>query len=494
MLITNLTSLYNINQIRSLEDTATKKYQISAASLMQRAGKAALQVLLTSWPKAKNIAIICGKGNNGGDGHVLARLAKESGLAVTVFQVTPTDKLSGIAKEAAIECQQAKIPLLPFTAEITNFDVLVDALFGIGLTESINEKFVSIIEAINDSNIPVLAIDIPSGLDANTGNVLVAAVHASITITFVAPKQGLFTGDAKDYCGIVQCDDLDLPNDAFTSQASTAELSHLPCLLKKLPRRSRTAHKGNFGHVLVIGGDYGMGGAPRLTAEAALRVGAGLISVVTRREHVAIINAGRPEIMCHGTKNLAALFDRATTIVIGPGLGKAQWGNDLWQFIINNFSPTKQYVIDADALNFLALAPQNKANWILTPHPGEAARLLALTSTKVQTDRFQAASNLQTQFGGVCVLKGSGTLIYDGKNPIQICVAGNPGMASGGMGDILSGMIGGLLAQKLTFSDAASLGVTLHAEAADLAAHEHGERGLTAMDLLPYVQKLLNCK
>ncbi len=260
-----------------------------------------------------------------------------------------------------------------------------------------------------------------------------------------------------------------------------------------LPKRRRHANKGDYGHVLVIGGDYGMGGAVRMAAEAALRVGAGLVSVATRPEHVGVVTTCRPEIMCHQIhvpEDLDSLLQRATVLVIGPGLGKSEWSRKLFNHLINFNLPK---VIDADGLNLLAEAPQKQTQWILTPHPGEAARLLKITVSEIQQDRQKAVKSLQKNYGGVAILKGAGTLVQNGLlNQAIHCSAGNPGMASGGMGDVLSGVIGGLLAQKLDLTQAAEIGVQIHSQAADQAAAQGGERGLLACDLLPYLRLLVN--
>lgn len=265
--------------------------------------------------------------------------------------------------------------------------------------------------------------------------------------------------------------------------------------IKSLKPRSQTAHKGNFGHVLVIGGDYGMGGAVRMAAEAAARVGAGIVSVATRYDHVSMINAARSEIMVHGIdkiNNLDFLLQKASQIILGPGLGNSSWSESVFHSVI---SVKKPLIIDADALDLLANNYQVNNNWILTPHPGEAARLLNTTVKIVQSDRLYSVCELQQKFGGVCVLKGAGTLVTESneKADVRICHSGNPAMASAGMGDILSGIIGGLLAQGLSLFDAANLGVLVHATAGDIVAKEQGGRGMLALDLLPVVKKLV-CK
>jgi NAD(P)H-hydrate epimerase len=236
-----------------------------------------------------------------------------------------------------------------------------------------------------------------------------------------------------------------------------------------------------------------MSGAARICAEAGARTGAGLISIATHPEHANWLNIDRPELMVkaiHSVDDLTSPLAKASVISFGPGLGQNAWSETLFNTLINTDKPM---VIDADALNLLSQHPHNKPNWILTPHPGEAARLLGTNSSEIEADRFQAVKQIQQKYGGVVVLKGAGTLICDGQTTL-VSTAGNPGMASGGMGDALTGIIGGLLAQKMSLFDAASLGVILHGMAADRAAKEHGERGLLALDLLPHLRHLLNSK
>ena len=270
----------------------------------------------------------------------------------------------------------------------------------------------------------------------------------------------------------------------------TLEISQFKQYLQPRPK---DANKGRFGHVLVVGGDYGFFGAIRMAGEAALRVGAGLVSVATRPENATIMNAMRPELMCHGVNNgaeIEPLLDKATTIVVGPGMGRSAWAQKLLYLVLKNEKDT--VVVDADGLNMLAEKPTQKSNWILTPHPGEAARLLKKSVEEIQADRLAAVTELQQKYGGVSVLKGAGSLVLGPDSPPAICKAGNPGMASAGMGDILSGVIGGLLAQGLPLLAGAKLGVLVHAMAGDLAAKEGGERGMIATDLLPFLRRLVN--
>jgi len=262
-------------------------------------------------------------------------------------------------------------------------------------------------------------------------------------------------------------------------------------LFKLLSKREKTAHKGHFGHVLIIGGDDGYAGATRLAGEAALRVGAGLVSIATQPTHVNAVMAGRPELMVRGIEqgtDLSPLLKRATVVVIGPGLGRSVWSEEIFTYILQVI--TVPMIIDGDGLYWLSQRPHQNAQWILTPHVQEASRLLKISTEAIDNNRLAAVTQLQQQYKGVSVLKGSGTLVQD-EHATHICLAGNPGMATGGMGDVLSGVIGGLLAQGLSLKEVAQLGVFMHACAGDLAA-QHGERGLIASDLLQYIRQLAN--
>jgi len=267
------------------------------------------------------------------------------------------------------------------------------------------------------------------------------------------------------------------------------DLKHFEYCLAKRPAEF---HKGDAGYVLVIGGDYGTSGAVRMAAEAALRVGAGLVRIVTRKEHAFVLNIACPEIMCHGLKDvkeIIKLAEKSAVIVIGPGLGQSGWSRKILKTTLKIKKPM---VVDADALTLLAETPYANRDWVLTPHAGEAATLLLQTSEEIQKDRKTAVKKIQSIYGGVCVLKGSGTLIFSEESGLSICEAGNPGMATAGMGDVLSGVIAGLIAQKIPLATAARLGVLLHATAGDMSAEAHGQRGMLATDLLPYLRKLVN--
>lgn len=485
-------SLYRAQQIKDYEGQAAVLAGSSLYGLMQRAGGACYQLFTFYFPQARRVLVLTGKGNNGGDGYIFAAQAKKAGFSVQLCQLGDAADLTGDAiraRDAWLD-QQGEIEHFE-QADFAIADVIVDALLGTGLSGPVRGEYLNWITTINQSNKPVLSVDIPSGLAADTGAVENCAVKATLTLSFVGLKQGLFTGKAAQYCGQIYFSGLGVSKQFATLTTSSVSRTCYSQLSELLPPRSRISHKGSFGRTALLGGNAGMPGALRLAAEATLRTGSGLVKVVTRKENQLAIIAGRPELML-AQSDLdddanTLLSDWATNVVIGPGLGNDCWANKLFSAVLASDLPA---VFDADALNLLAHTPIQKENWILTPHPGEAANLLGCDVADIEKDRFMAVYNLQKKFSGVVVLKGSGSLICDGSK-VYVANVGNPGMASGGMGDVLSGIIGGLLAQSLNLQQAAMLGVCIHGLAADLAAMK-GERGLLASDLFPYIRKLVN--
>ncbi|MEY3808388.1 MAG: hypothetical protein RI893_1364 [Pseudomonadota bacterium] len=480
--------LYRAVQIRELERIAIEEYGIASFDLMSRAGQATFQVLKKQYPDAQSIAVFCGSGNNAGDGYIIAKLALESDLNVCVYTVSASEKLKGDALSASQAYRSAGGAVSLFQSEqLITAEVLIDALLGTGLDRAVTGLYATVIKSINRHFAPVIAVDIPSGLQADTGNVLGLAVKADYTVTFIGLKQGLFTGQAAEYCGEICYAQLAVPEQVFTDVTASA----IRVVKNQLPLRNRYAHKGDCGHVLIIGGDLGYSGAARLAGEAALRVGSGLVSIATRMKHAGLMNLNRPELMVHGVETpaqLVLLLEKADVIVVGPGLGLSAWAKALFNTAINTEKPL---VIDADGLNLLAKSATVKTNWILTPHPGEAGRLLNCSTADIQQDRFAAVLSIQANYGGVAILKGAGTLIAS-EHQLAVSNTGNPGMASGGMGDVLAGVLAGLLAQGLSLQDAAHQGVYNHGLAADLAAEKDGERGLLASDLMTYLRQLVN--
>ena len=484
--------------VRALEQRVASEDGIPTAELMARAGAAAFVVLRERWPQAQRITVVCGRGNNAGDGYVLARHAYQAGLQVQVLQLPgePTDTGSHVSDAAAA---LAALPVPPEGFEqgkLADADVIVDALFGIGLRGKPHSAAALVIAAINASHKPVLALDIPSGLDAETGAGVAHAVHANATVTFVAVKPGLVTGRAIEAVGELIYRSLGI---AASRLSSSTEWLSLADLQARLPLRRRASHKGEQGHVLVVGGSAGMGGAARLAGEAALRTGAGLVSVYCHRDYAGGLLAARPELMVTGYEpvpdfhQMDPLMARADVIVVGPGLSTAAWAMPVVEHVLHAAPDSalkrqRTLLLDADALNLLAMRPPAEplGQVILTPHPGEAARLLGVTTAEIEADRWQAVRELQRRYGGVVVLKGAGTLVCDGHH-VSAIAGGNPGMASGGMGDVLAGVIGALCGQGFNRFDAARLGVALHGWAADQAVEQRGgERGLLASDLFAH--------
>ena len=484
-------SIHTAEQMRAIDRYAIDHLQVSGYTLMQRAGEAALRVLRGCWPATHRIAVVCGPGNNGGDGYVLARLAAAQRLHGTVVALTDVAALRGDARRAYEDFVAAGGRVQSWDdACLLDAEVIVDAIFGIGLSRPLDSATAERIDAINTSGARILALDIPSGLHADSGEVLGAAVSAERTVSFLGLKLGFYLGEGPDYTGIVMFDDLDLPPDAFTGGQAALRIDE-NAVAQLLPRRRRTSHKRQQGHVVVIGGTIGMASAVRMVGEAALRAGAGLVTVVTREANVASITASRPELMCRGVESrddLLPVLDRADILAIGPGLGMDEWAQVMLDAVIASGRPV---VIDADGLNLLARKPQTNANWILTPHPGEAGRLLGIPSSQVQRERLDAARAIAARYGGIVVLKGAGTLVVDGTALPAICDQGNPGMASPGMGDVLTGVIAGVAAQTSDLAGAARTGVLVHAMAGDMAARR-GERGLLATDLFAYLQTCVN--
>ena len=505
--------LYESKAVQQLDRLAINHFDTTGFELMQRAGAACLRAVRKRWPTTTHLIVFAGAGNNGGDGYVIAALAKELGLSSEVLHLSPPEQLAADAFRAYQMAVGAGAEIHPYMeAEFALRShqpntLFVDAMLGTGLSRPVSGEYVHAIRAINGSQMPVFAVDVPSGLNADTGEPFDEAVSAAQTMTFIAIKQGLLTGSALNYTGDLCFDDLGLPQALYSdarAPASVVRRIDIHSVLGALSPRSPASHKGKFGHVMVIGGDKGYGGAPLMAAEASLRSGAGLVSVVSRSEHRAGFLARRPELMMHGTEDhdfdIGQLLQRASALVVGPGLGLGLWGEELLRMSLKAASnKSLPVVIDADALTLLARNSADylsikKDTWILTPHPGEAARLLETTVSKIQLDRFAAIRTLRDTWGGNCLLKGSGSLISNAVRPdlIKLCSEGNAGMATAGMGDVLTGVIAALLAQGLPPDRALSFAVCIHGEAADLCAIASGQKGLLATDLLPQIRRLLN--
>ncbi len=458
---------------------------------MQRAANSAFALLRARWPDARRVLVVAGSGNNGGDAFLVAQLASSVGLDVRVVALGGESHGDAALARAAWLESGGSVEIADESTILGDADVLVDGLFGTGLTRAPSGVAAILIEQINTHRAGKLSLDVPSGLNADSGVAPGVVVHADATISFVGWKRGLFTATGVDCCGALSLGTLGIPAEVFSACIGDTRLPGTS-IAAVLPPRSANVNKGTFGHVLVIGGDEGMAGAVTLCAEAALRVGAGLVSVAARAANVAAINARRPEIMVRGVEGpqaLQAMIERASVIAIGPGMGQAAWGHALWDMALRAGKPC---VLDADGLNLLAREHiKLPDDIVLTPHPGEAARLLGCDVARIQADRFAAVRELAMRYSAVVVLKGAGSLIANPAQEVALCPFGNPGMASGGMGDLLTGVIAGLIAQGLSAWDAARLGVFAHAVAGDRAAGD-SPRGMIASDLMPHLRDFVN--
>ncbi len=500
-----VTSIYLAQQVRELDRITIEEKGVPGIRLMRRAAQACVEVLLERASSPGKVSVLCGSGNNAGDGFIVAGLLANKGVEVTVGLVgkiplpaTDAGRAYGYCRDAGVEIQTAELSL-------QGSAFVVDALLGTGLTGPVRPEYQQVISAVNQHDCTVVAVDLPSGLCADTGNILGACIRADMTVTFIGRKLGLLTNDGPEVAGELTFADLAVPSSIFDAIEPSVRMLSYENAIQKLPKRNRNAHKMNHGHLLVVGGNQGMAGAVAMAAEAAMYSGAGLVSVATHPANVSSLVARRPEVMTKGvttTDELKALLGRATAVVVGPGLGDkslgneslgvegvdSSWGSELFREVLESELPM---IVDADGLNRLSRVPQpsiKRDNWILTPHPGEARNLLG---AEVQVDRLASVKQLQEKYGGVCLLKGAGTLIAS-RHDVSLCPYGNPGMSVGGMGDVLSGVIGALVAQGLDVHDATTLGAVVHSLAADNLVATQGERGLLATELLPEIRKLLN--
>ncbi len=465
---------------------------VSSFELMRRAGQAAFDALIHRWPGAGAITIFCGKGNNAGDGYIIAGLARQLGLTVQVLRVDGDDPLKGDAALAQSWAMSEGVTTAG-KEEAIQGAVIVDALLGTGLRGPLRPPLAEAAARINEARRPVLSVDVPSGVDADSGAADEDAVKADVTVSFIGEKLGLHTGKGLALRGELIHAGLGVSVDVL------AQVRGCPLLefsADDLPALAVDQHKHRMGHLLVAGGDLGMGGAPLMAAEAALRTGAGLVTVLARPQHHAAMLARRPELMLEDggdAQRCKDLLGRASAIVLGPGLGRELWGEKLFHQALAAGKPT---LIDADGLRWLAQTQSVGVGalpkLIITPHSGEAGQLLGIGAKDVEADRLDAARQLADKFGGVAVLKGAGTVCAAPQGRLLgVCAHGNPGMATAGMGDVLAGLVGGLLAQGMEAEQASSVGVCLHSAAADLVAERQGQRSLLATDVINAISELV---
>jgi hydroxyethylthiazole kinase-like uncharacterized protein yjeF len=495
-------------EMRAL-DAATIAAGTPGHVLMERAGQGAVRVLLQCFPhlrrKGRRVLVVAGKGNNGGDGFVIARVLKAKGLSVEVALLAKPDEVGGDAARNLRAWRRGRGRILDvrdadglaaLAERVARAELIVDALFGTGLNSAVRGLAAEAIELLNASGVPLFAVDVPSGLDADTGQALGACIQAEATATFGFAKLGQTIYPGARLCGRLAVVDIGLDPAAIAAAPPRAALLEAADVAPLVPRRERDAHKGDTGHVLIIAGSFGKTGAAHLATRAAARTGAGLVTVVAPLSLYPIYAGGVLEAMTEALPDdggqirftpdrLATLVEGKRAVVIGPGLGTHEGAARTLAWML---AETRvPLVIDADGLTLAATQLDavrvRQAPAVLTPHPGEMARLLGSDTAAVQRDRAGSARGFATAHGCTLVLKGAHSLIASAAGALWVNPTGNPGMASGGMGDVLAGIIGALLAQGLEASEAARLGVYLHGLVADRAAAT-GEIGLLASDLI----------
>ncbi len=509
--------LVSASEMRALDCYAIEEMGIPGLVLMENAGRGVLCVLRKRFPQwnKEKIAVLCGKGNNGGDGFVVARYLRDQGASVEVILAAHPEELSGDARVSmeiflktggSMRHLGSGGEMGGLDLSLGSFGLLVDALLGTGLKAQVRDPLASIIEKINASNVPVISVDIPSGLCSDTGRAMGVAVKAQVTVTFGLPKVGHFLYPGRELCGELYVVDIGIPAEALKKASLKAELLEPKMLCGLLQPRSSQAHKGQFGHLLVVAGSPGKTGAGVMASEAALRVGAGLVSMALPRSLNLAMEARLTEVMTlplsegpEQSLSMAACseileaLEGKSGLVLGPGISTMGETPELVRQLVTQVR--LPMLIDADGLNALAGNPellrQAQGVRILTPHPGEAARLLSISTSQVQSDRIKAALELSQRSSSYVVLKGAGTILADPQGRLRFVPTGNPAMASGGMGDVLSGIIGGLLVQGLQPFEAMSLGAYVHGLVADEWASAKGKRGLVATDLLPLIPEAL---
>lgn len=481
----NPDNLYNAAQVRELDHIAIHDYGIPGAQLMQRAGEESFSRIMSNFIEIEPVIVMCGSGNNGGDGYVVAECARSIGLDVVVVRSSAPSTDDArlmcdrfVSNGGRVDGFREQLPARP--------GLVVDALLGTGLNRAPSAKLAQMIDSANHAGCPIVALDLPSGLDSDSGRAFDPCIVAAMTVSFIGRKFGSFTAAGLDHCGTLQYASLNVPDEVFAGVEVTARIIPQP----QLPHRAANSHKRQFGDVAIVGGDAGMLGATLLSGRAALKCGSGLVTIASTSQHLDLPAIHCPELMSACIENTEAfelLIDRCGVVVIGPGLGQSSWSEAIYEKTMGFTGPM---VVDADGLNLLSKNPTRKDNWILTPHPGEAATLLDCSAGEVQENRLDAVNSIAARYGGVCVLKGAGSLVSSGQAPVWLCDRGNPGMASAGMGDVLSGIAGAYLGLGLDPIEAAKAATWLHSAAADEVASTMYPGSLLASDVinqLPYL-------
>ncbi len=505
-------------EMQALDRFTIEEVGVPAEVLMENAGRGVAEIILERFPEEsrRGVLVLCGPGNNGGDGLVVARHLYQRGLPVKVVLLAPEEKYRG---ESATNLRIVKYVGLPLEKALSEEEVealrpalaesglVVDALFGTGLSRELSGRFARAVELLNESGRPVVAVDMPSGLSADTGRPLGVAVRATLTATMGLPKVGQAIYPGREYVGELRVVDIGMPVRVIREKAPPREYLDRDWATRILKPRSPDTHKGTYGHVLILAGSRGKTGAAVLSALGALRAGAGLVTLAGARSLQGLLAGYLPEILTLGlepetpdqelspacVESLLALSARMKSAVLGPGFGLSESAQELARRLAGELPvPT---VLDADALTALSgrleALKNARAPRILTPHPGEMARLLGQPKEKIQADRLAAAREAARRADQVVVLKGAATVVVapDGREAVNS--SGNPGMAQGGMGDVLSGMIGALLAQGYEPFEAACLGVLLHGASADDLARRAGPFGFTASEVAENLPRIL---
>jgi len=500
--------LVTAETMRMLDRTAIEEYGIPGAALMELAGSGTARAILGRWPRARRVGILAGSGNNGGDGYVIARHLINAGLKVTTYLLAARDKISGDARLNLDVLLKMNAPVVDVGdaqelrrhhRDLETMDVLVDAMLGTGLRTDIQGIYREAIELINDSRVPICAVDIPTGLSSDTGKPMGEAIRATLTCTYGLRKIGQVIYPGVVYVGDLELIDIGMPREMVERLAGDMRLIEKKWVSGLIPLRDAEAHKGNFGHLFIIAGSPGKTGAAAMAAEASVRSGTGLTTVGTPASLNPILEVKITEAMtlplpdrnsgyiaAEAWGEIRKQLGKFNAMAIGPGLATQAATAELVFKILEEAEIPM--VIDADGLNILAEDPARvqsaRVRAVLTPHPGEAARLLGSSPRRIQEDRILAARQIAAKTGAVALLKGACSVIADPDGRLAINPTGNPGMASGGTGDVLTGIIGALLAQGLQPFEAASAGAWIHGRAGDIAKDRTGCISLKAGDLI----------
>lgn len=488
-------------QMRNIDRRATEKFGIPSIVLMENAAVAVVRELIEHYPDAERASIFCGGGQNGGDGFAVARHLENHGIAPTIFLLGDPKKLSAESRTNYSSCLQLGLPVKQIEtdeavdealAAASQSDVIVDAIFGTGLNRPAEGLQAAAIEGITDLRLPIVAVDIPSGLDASSASVNGPAIRADLTVTFAQPKIAHIFYPASEYCGLVVVADISIPSAAVDVEPATIELLTASGMGRLFPPRAKDSHKGTYGHLVVVAGSEGRSGAAALATRAALRGGAGLVTVATDFITTSVVLSHSPEAMSHrsehnlqGAEALARFISERSAAVVGPGLADAEPSYEFVRSLMQRID--RPCVIDASAINAfrdrISGLKHQGAERILTPHPGELSRLLGIPTAAIQGDRMESARRAAALSGCVVLLKGHQSIIADPDGRIAVNPTGNPGLATGGTGDVLSGLLGALLARGLDAFEAACAGAFIHGSAADRIAADRSEIGIRAMEI-----------